>query len=325
MSYFQSRGYHRDRYRSTEIACNPYSDLSYGNRQDRTFTTRPSKRRRSDAPARSDSVGDRWNLSQRREEDADLLSRDEIERCSPSRKDGIDSALETRLRYSYCSYLQNLGMRLELPQTTIGTAAVLCHRFFFRRSHACHDRFLIATAALFLAAKSEETPCLLNTLLRASCEVCQHQEFAYLPYLFHGDWFDQYRERVTDAEQMILTTLDFELDVKHPYAPLTSVLTKLGLSHTVLFSVAWNLVNKGVFLEENNVLTYVNVLSWRIDNAVHGKHIFDSKKLRNSNFWILLYDNGIQSSFWSLKMANRPLNCFFWLPIVFALLFYLLV
>lgn len=28
------------------------------------------------------------------------------------------------------------------PQTTIGTAMVLCHRFFLRRSHACHDRFV---------------------------------------------------------------------------------------------------------------------------------------------------------------------------------------
>ncbi|OAY72588.1 Cyclin-T1-5 [Ananas comosus] len=176
-----------------------------------------------------------------------FMSRDEIERCSPSRKDGIDSVLETRLRYSYCSYLQSLGMRLELPQTTIATAVVLCHRFFLRRSHACHDRFLVATAALFLAAKSEETPCLLNTVLRASCEVSQNPEFAFFPYLFHGqDWFEQYRERVTEAEQMILTTLDFELDVKHPYAPLTSVLLKLGLSRTILFNMAWSLVSEGL-------------------------------------------------------------------------------
>ena len=28
------------------------------------------------------------------------------------------------------------------PQTTIGTAMVLCHRFFVRKSHACHDRFV---------------------------------------------------------------------------------------------------------------------------------------------------------------------------------------
>ncbi|KAL6615280.1 hypothetical protein ACP70R_037550 [Stipagrostis hirtigluma subsp. patula] len=160
-----------------------------------------------------------------------LLSRDEIERRSPSRRDGIDSALEARLRASYCAYLRCLGIRLGLPQTTIATAVVYCHRFFFHRSHACHDRFLVATAALFLAAKSEETACLLNNVLRASCE---------------QDWFEQYRESVIQAEQMILTTLDFELEVAHPYAPLSSALSKLGLLHTVLYNVAWNLINEGL-------------------------------------------------------------------------------
>lgn len=48
------------------------------------------------------------------EEEAVLMSRDEIERCSPSRKDGIDLVRETHLRYSYCAFLQNLGMRLDL-------------------------------------------------------------------------------------------------------------------------------------------------------------------------------------------------------------------
>ncbi|KAF8754041.1 hypothetical protein HU200_011511 [Digitaria exilis] len=176
-----------------------------------------------------------------------LLSREEIERRSPSRRDGIDSALEARLRASYCAYLRCLGIRLMLPQTTIATAVVFCHRFFFHRSHACHDRFLVATAALFLAAKSEETACLLNTVLRASCEVSQNQEFNLLPYMLRGqDWFEQYRESVIQAEQMILITLDFELEVVHPYASLSLALSKLGLFHTVLFNVAWNLINEGL-------------------------------------------------------------------------------
>ncbi|XP_062211536.1 cyclin-T1-4-like [Phragmites australis] len=176
-----------------------------------------------------------------------LLSRDEIERRSPSRRDGIDSALEARLRASYCSYLRCLGVRLGLPQTTIATAVVYCHRFFFHRSHAYLDRFLVATAALFLAAKSEETACLLNTVLRASCEVSRNQEFNLLPYMLRGQgWFQQYRESVTQTEQMILTTLDFELEVAHPYASLSSALSKLGLSHTVLFNMAWNLINEGL-------------------------------------------------------------------------------
>ncbi|KAI3970036.1 hypothetical protein MKW92_007348 [Papaver armeniacum] len=180
------------------------------------------------------------------DDEVEFFSRDEIERLSPSRKDGIDPLRETYLRNSYCSFLQNLGTRLELPQTTIGTAMVLCHRFFVRRSHACHDRFLISTAALFLAAKSEETPCPLNNVLRVSYEICYKQDPNFFPYLLPVDWFEQYRERVIDAENIILRTLDFELNVEHPYDPLTSVLNKLGLSQTVLIHLALNLVSEGL-------------------------------------------------------------------------------
>ncbi|CAN6485478.1 unnamed protein product [Victoria cruziana] len=175
-----------------------------------------------------------------------FMSREELERCSPSRKDGIDSSRETYLRYSYCSFLQSLGQLLELPQTTIGTAIVLCHRFFVRRSHACHDRFLIATASLFLAAKSEETPRPLNTVLKAAFEICHKQGFSLPPYLLSVDWFDEYRERVIGAEHIILTTLDFELGVQHPYGPLTSVLNKLGLTQSVVLNLALDLVNEGL-------------------------------------------------------------------------------
>ncbi|XP_061354406.1 cyclin-T1-3-like isoform X2 [Gastrolobium bilobum] len=176
-----------------------------------------------------------------------FMSRDEIDRCSPSRKDGIDVLHETHLRFSYCAFLQNLGMRLELPQSTIGTAMVLCHRFFVRRSHACHDRFLIATAAVFLAGKSEETLRPLNNVLRASSEILHKQDFTLLSFLLPVDWFEKYHDRVLEAEQLLLTTLNFELNVQHPYAPLTSVLNKLGLSKTVLMNLALNLVSEGIF------------------------------------------------------------------------------
>ncbi|XP_022930309.1 cyclin-T1-5-like isoform X2 [Cucurbita moschata] len=177
-----------------------------------------------------------------------FMTRDEIERCSPSRKDGIDTVRETHLRYTYCAFLQSLGLQLELPQTTIGTAMILCHRFFIRRSHACHDRFLIATSALFLAAKSEETPRPLNNVLRASCQILHKQDFNVLSYMLPVDWFEQYRERVTEAEQLILTTLNFELNVQHPYAPLMSVLNKIGLSQSILVNLALNLISEGKLL-----------------------------------------------------------------------------
>ncbi|XP_078446762.1 cyclin-T1-4-like isoform X2 [Wolffia australiana] len=179
-------------------------------------------------------------------DDVVLMSRDELERCSPSRKDGINLLRETHLRYSYCAFIKNLGLRLNLPQTTVGTAMVLCHRFFARRSHACHDRFLIATAALFLAAKSEETPCPLNTVVGVAWEMHERHNPPLARFSFSSDWFDQYRESVVAAEHVLLTTLNFELDVKHPYTPLKSVLQKLGLSQSILLNLALNLINEGI-------------------------------------------------------------------------------
>lgn len=59
------------------------------------------------------------------------------------------------------------------------------------------------------------------------------------------DWFEQYRERIIEAEQLMLTTLNFELSVEHPYDTLTSILNKLGVSETHLMNLALNLVSQG--------------------------------------------------------------------------------
>ena len=48
------------------------------------------------------------------DEEVVFMSRDDIEKSSPSRKDGIDQLHETYLRYSYCSFLQDIGVRLHL-------------------------------------------------------------------------------------------------------------------------------------------------------------------------------------------------------------------
>uniref|UniRef100_A0A0C9S7I1 TSA: Wollemia nobilis Ref_Wollemi_Transcript_8402_1412 transcribed RNA sequence n=1 Tax=Wollemia nobilis TaxID=56998 RepID=A0A0C9S7I1_9CONI len=173
-------------------------------------------------------------------------TREAIERLSPSRRDGIDLHKEIFYRLSYVSFLQTLGMRLQLPQTTIATAIVLCHRFFLRRSHASCDRFLIATASLFLAAKSEETPRPLNNVLVISYQLCHEQDLASFHYLLSNDWFEQYKQHVLEAEHMLLIALDFEITVQHPYKPLTSVLSKIGLAHTALLHMAWNFVNEGL-------------------------------------------------------------------------------
>lgn len=65
----------------------------------------------ANANALSTSKRDRVKFE---DEEVVFMSRDDIEKCSPSRKDGINQLHETYLRYSYCSFLQNVGARLHL-------------------------------------------------------------------------------------------------------------------------------------------------------------------------------------------------------------------
>lgn len=57
-----------------------------------------------------------YRYSQEKPEDGGrwYFSRKEIEENSPSKQDGIDLKKETYLRKSYCTYLQDLGMRLKV-------------------------------------------------------------------------------------------------------------------------------------------------------------------------------------------------------------------
>ena len=42
------------------------------------------------------------------------LSQEEIERRSPSRRDGLAAAKEDQLRATYCSFIRDVGLRLRL-------------------------------------------------------------------------------------------------------------------------------------------------------------------------------------------------------------------
>lgn len=68
---------------------------------------------RSNAEA-STSFSNKRDRSQLEDDESVFMSRDDIERYSPSRRDGIDPLRETHLRYSYCAFIQNLGLQLEL-------------------------------------------------------------------------------------------------------------------------------------------------------------------------------------------------------------------
>ncbi|KAL1565626.1 cyclin-T1-3-like [Salvia divinorum] len=174
------------------------------------------------------------------------LSRKEIEENSPSRQDGIDLKKETYLRKSYCTFLQDLGMRLKVPQVTIATAIIFCHRFFLRQSHVRNDRRTIATVCMFLAGKVEETPRPLKDVILVSYEIIHKKDAAAMQRIKQKEVYEQQKELVLLGERVVLGTLGYDLNVHHPYKPLVEAIKKFKVAQNALAQVAWNFVNDGL-------------------------------------------------------------------------------
>ncbi|PIN10088.1 CDK9 kinase-activating protein cyclin T [Handroanthus impetiginosus] len=190
-----------------------------------------------------------YKVSQEKAEESGgrwYFSRKEIEENSPSRRDGIDLKKETYLRKSYCTFLQDLGMRLKVPQVTIATAIIFCHRFFLRQSHAKNDRRTIATVCMFLAGKVEETPRPLKDVILVSYEITHKKDPAAVQRIKQKEVYEQQKELILLGERVVLTTLGFDLNVHHPYKPLVEAIKKFKVAQNALAQVAWNFVNDGL-------------------------------------------------------------------------------
>lgn len=70
----------------------------------------------------------------------------------------IPWAQELQYRRSTCAFVTDLAAMVEIPESPAITAQLYVQRFYMLHSFTQHDRFLVATAALFLAAKTEEFP-----------------------------------------------------------------------------------------------------------------------------------------------------------------------
>jgi len=174
----------------------------------------------------------------------------ELEDWSPSRLDGINADVERLYRWSYCEFLKETGMKIKVPQLTIATAIVFCHRYFALNSHKSvkNDRFMIATACLFLAGKVEETPKSLKDIVKAAFQVQYRNEKVNISKV--NDYFEIQRENILCAERILLHALEFDFNVEHSYKYLLAIvkkMSKLGLvkegNTRELAQVAWNFAN----------------------------------------------------------------------------------
>lgn len=151
----------------------------------------------------------------------------------PSLKDGISSEEEALKRRRTCRFLEEAGRILKLPQVARATAMVFFHRFYAKHSFALHDRFEVAVACLLLAAKTEESPKKLNTVIEESHKLknrgaagrtvsrnsspTRNSDGMGGTLDPKGEEFLKLKERVLLLERVILHTIGFELSIDHPY------------------------------------------------------------------------------------------------------------
>ncbi|XP_009623685.1 cyclin-T1-3-like [Nicotiana tabacum] len=181
---------------------------------------------------KSQSLTQRW-----------YFTKEEIEDHSPSRKDGIDYEKESHLRKLYCSFLQELGIELKVPQVTIATAMMLCHRFYMRQSHAKNHWQIVATVSMFLACKAEETPRWLSDFVVVSYKLVYKWDPSAPLRIRQKDIYDKEKESIVAGERMLLATVAFDLNIEHPYKTLVAAMKRLEISNKEMVKVAWNFVN----------------------------------------------------------------------------------
>jgi hypothetical protein len=66
--------------------------------------------------------------------------------------------MEHQLRWSTCSFIEDLAQQIGMPDAPSIVAQMYIQRFYMLHSFKKHDRFIVASSALFLAGKVEEFP-----------------------------------------------------------------------------------------------------------------------------------------------------------------------
>ncbi|WVQ94229.1 hypothetical protein IAU59_001307 [Kwoniella sp. CBS 9459] len=137
----------------------------------------------------------------------------------------ILAARQTDLRYStpkqlYCLYIffaqliQKLGKRLLLRQIPIATACVFFRRFYLKNSICETNPYLVLAACVFVAAKVEETPVHIKSVVSEAKVVFNEHNIKFFP---------AEPNRLGEMEFYLLEDLAFHLVIFHPYRALLHI------------------------------------------------------------------------------------------------------
>ncbi|CAE6525159.1 unnamed protein product [Rhizoctonia solani] len=118
----------------------------------------------------------------------------------------------------FANIISKLCKKLNLRQQVVATATVYFRRFYIKNSYCETDPFFVASTCCYLAAKAEEIPVHLKSVVVES-RTLYSNEYQYKS--FPAD-----HSKLAEMEFYLLEDLDFDLIVFHPYRSLLALLPR---------------------------------------------------------------------------------------------------
>ncbi|KAI1289329.1 Cyclin-K [Halotydeus destructor] len=157
---------------------------------------------------------------------------------SPSAIEGVSWETECRYRRECARFIMKIGTTMKLRYDTMATGVVYMHRFYMCHSFKTFPRFVTASCCLFLAGKVEETPKKCKDIIKLAKDNLTEQQFA--------TFGEDPKEMVLTMERILLQTMNFDLQLDHPYKYLLSYAKSMKGDQEKLqkmVQMAWTFIN----------------------------------------------------------------------------------
>ncbi|KAG5638235.1 hypothetical protein H0H81_001109 [Sphagnurus paluster] len=119
----------------------------------------------------------------------------------------------------FANAISKLGKKLGLRQRAIATASVFFRRFYLKNSYCETDPFLVISACCYVAAKAEESPIHIKTVVAESRTLFSQDTYSV-------KHFPSDHTKLAEMEFYLVGDLECDLVVFHPYRTLLSLCRK---------------------------------------------------------------------------------------------------
>lgn len=133
------------------------------------------------------------------------------------------SWLSLKEHFRITKFIMEAGHRLKLPPVTCASACNLYHRFYKQCLQSDYDATVVGSTALYLASKTEESPCKLRDVINVSYRIL-HKEREPLEV---GSFYWELHDSVVNCELMLLRSLQFHVAFNNPHKYLLHYLNCL--------------------------------------------------------------------------------------------------